>query len=357
MAIETHVYDGSAWRKAKQIYVHDGSAWRDCKEAWCHDGSTWRKVFSKGWQIVTTSTSGLPGSVGDMFVYDGEIFASAVSGTFGSWGIQVYKWNGSSWSTLGSPIPTVNSDYGIFHDIPFKSADGVHIITLQEGKVYHYNGSAWVLDVDTYGAIYSPDNAIDNMIADGSYAYYPLGYASDVLTSWDGSALAYLGISGYPTSSVFFGGTIYAIASPDAGATYQVREWTGSAWPVHSTIGSDQDYVLRTDGTTLYAISLYGGAKKWNGSSWVTVSAIDTNTAYGRRHAVVNGYLVMDAASIGGQYPAVFSAGTEIAGLITDPGSGPIYFQHYVMSNGELYGIYPYGTTRAVYKWAGDLPP
>ena len=45
MATETHIHDGSAWRKAKELHIHDGSAWRKLKEMWMHDGGAWRKVF------------------------------------------------------------------------------------------------------------------------------------------------------------------------------------------------------------------------------------------------------------------------------------------------------------------------
>lgn len=363
MAIETHVHDGASWRKAKQIYVHDGSAWRDVKEAWCHDGTAWRKVFTRGyWQLVTTSMTGLPtGSQRDVYVYNGEVYVSLVTGSPGSWGLQVYRWNGASWDALGSPIATINASFGLLHEIPFRSAYGVHIVTIDEGKVYYYNGSSWILAFDGYGAISGVNDLIDNAIADSSAAYYPLGFATNNLERWNGSSSSFLAGAGYPTSSVFFGGTIYSITSTDAGATYKVRYWTGSAWALHSTIGNDDTFVLRTDGTTLYAVSLYDGVKRWNGSSWVSVSGVDTYEVYGRRFATVNGKLLLEAVAgypPNGKYPAIFSAGSKVADLITEISGVPIYFKHYIMSNGELYGAQRDGSTSDsnVYKWVGDLP-
>ena len=59
MATETHIHDGSAWRKAKELHVHDGSAWRKLKEMWMHDGTNWRKVFKStlAWEQLLDFTS------------------------------------------------------------------------------------------------------------------------------------------------------------------------------------------------------------------------------------------------------------------------------------------------------------
>ena len=47
MATETHVHDGSAYRKLKQWHVNDGSAWRKLKKVYCHDGADWKLVFNR----------------------------------------------------------------------------------------------------------------------------------------------------------------------------------------------------------------------------------------------------------------------------------------------------------------------
>lgn len=39
-----YAYDGSQWRKAKEIYVYDGTQWRKAKKLYAYDGSQWRKA-------------------------------------------------------------------------------------------------------------------------------------------------------------------------------------------------------------------------------------------------------------------------------------------------------------------------
>ena len=45
MVAETHIKQGSSWRKAKEIHVKQGSVWHKCKGVWEKQGSAWRKVF------------------------------------------------------------------------------------------------------------------------------------------------------------------------------------------------------------------------------------------------------------------------------------------------------------------------
>jgi hypothetical protein len=55
MAVETHIYDGSAYRKATEIHIYDGSSYRDCNTVHVYDGSAWRLVFEKVAAVVTLS--------------------------------------------------------------------------------------------------------------------------------------------------------------------------------------------------------------------------------------------------------------------------------------------------------------
>jgi len=46
LAVETHFYDGTAWRgPMKQIAIYDGATWRDCIAVHVYDGAAWRQVF------------------------------------------------------------------------------------------------------------------------------------------------------------------------------------------------------------------------------------------------------------------------------------------------------------------------
>ena len=95
MAIETHVHDGTAYRKLKSWYAHDGSAWRDLYEVYCHDGTDWRLVFSKGRWIKL----GMPNYPYHITEIGGTIYAA-----FGASGVNggVHYWTGSTWVKLGT---------------------------------------------------------------------------------------------------------------------------------------------------------------------------------------------------------------------------------------------------------------
>ena len=89
MAIETHVHDGTAYRKLKYLYAHDGSNWRDIDQAYCYDGNDWRLVFQKPrWVEV-----GEIYNVNDVTEIGGTIYAASQDGA--------YSWDGSTWNRLG----------------------------------------------------------------------------------------------------------------------------------------------------------------------------------------------------------------------------------------------------------------
>ena len=220
MAIESHVHDGSAWRKVKQMHVHDGTAWRKAKKTYCHDGTAWRLVFSGGsWLPMNLGNAGLPNgsTIEDGVIFGGEFYILAYL-TSDSYR-HVLKWNGSGYITVGNAIGgtseqklfihagelLVVSTYGfrkvingvwtnVFSGLPGNIAtynilkttfsDGTSIwcasTTAQAGIVYKWNGSTWST-INMSGIIYiSSICALENVMY---FAAQSSGYG---IFSWNG---------------------------------------------------------------------------------------------------------------------------------------------------------------------------
>lgn len=89
MAIETHIHDGTDWRKAKDVYLHDGSTWRQAKQIYVHDGAAWRLVFSKDYWVPVGSIA----NGNCMASFNGNLYCGTSSG--------LYQWNGTTWIAVG----------------------------------------------------------------------------------------------------------------------------------------------------------------------------------------------------------------------------------------------------------------
>ena len=90
---EWWLHDGTAPRKARELYFHDGAAVRKLKEAWYHDGTAVRKVFAgftlPGGNFSADTEGADPGHVaGVRFFSDGTVEANTNSTpTAGVWGV------------------------------------------------------------------------------------------------------------------------------------------------------------------------------------------------------------------------------------------------------------------------------
>jgi len=249
--------------------------------------------------------------------------------------VRIYKWNGSSWSKLGSDIDGEAAGDASGYSVALSSDGTIVAIGAPNNhgngsnsgqvRIYQWNGSSWSKrgsDIDgeaagdrsgwsvalssdgTILAIGAPYNA-GNGINAGQVRIY----------QWNGSSWLKLGsdIDGeaaYDQSgnsvALSSDGTIVAIGAPynagsgiDAGQV-RIYKWNGSSW---SQLGSDingeangADYrsgwsvALSSDGTILAIGAPYNAGNgifaghvrlfKWNGSSWLQLgSDIDGETA------------------------------------------------------------------------------
>jgi len=252
--------------------------------------------------------SGMPGSVLALAVHDdGSGHALYAGGNFSTAGSspanKIAKWNGSSWSALGSGMggtfPSVQalvvSDDGggpaLYAGGSFTTAGGV-----AANNIARWNGSSWsALGSGMSGAnlrvsalVVYDDGGGPALYAGGSFTTAG-GVAANNIAKWNGSSWSALGsgLSGGLIALVEYddgtGPSLYAagqFATAGGGAVSNIARWNGSSW---SALGSGMNSVVHAlsvydDGTgpSLYAGGQFGTAggvaasriARWDGSSW-----------------------------------------------------------------------------------------
>ena len=196
----------------------------------------------------------------------------------------IAKWNGSAWSTLGSGmndavnalvvVPRVGGGTDLCAGGDFTTAGGV----ANTNHIAKWNGSSWSALGSGVG------NAVNALAVDGAGHLY--AGAGPVVEQWDGSAWSTLGVTSI--SGILFyvkalavvprvgGGTdLYAGGDFTAAGevpTNHIAKWDGTAW---SALGSGMDdavHALAVDGTG----HLYAGSSsimQWDGSAWLALGS------------------------------------------------------------------------------------
>ena len=213
----------------------------------------------------------------DLTGTDGEVYAAVanglgdvyIGGTFSAAGTavanRVAKWDGSSWSGLGSGVngevrALAVSGGDVYAAGPFTAAGGV-----SANRIAKWNGSSWSalgtgVNNDVYAlAVYGGD-----LVAAGRFTAAG-GVSANRIAKWNGSSWSALGagISDEVFALAASGGILYAggrfTAAGGLGAM-RIAKWNGSAW---SPLGSGVDswvYALAVSGTDLYAGGNFGKA-------------------------------------------------------------------------------------------------
>jgi hypothetical protein len=230
---------------------------------------------------------------------DGTVWALAVSGTdlyaagsFSAAGgvvaFNIAKWDGSSWSALGSGINStvfalavVGTD--IYAGGTFNIAGGVTV-----NNIAKWNGASWAgVGGGVNGAVYWLVQNGTDVYAGGSFTTAG-GVSANNIAKWNGSAWSALGsgMNGEVYILAVGGTDLYAggnFTTAGGGTVNYVAKWDGSSW---SALGSGMNQLvtaLALGGTDIYAggsFTTAGGASanfvaKWNGSTW---SALGTGT-------------------------------------------------------------------------------
>ena len=237
------------------------------------DGSNWSPLYP-----------GFADSVNALAVIGNDLYA-AVDG-------YVYKW-GSSWSPLGSGMngtvyALAISGSDLYAGGNFSSADGIaaHDIAKWNGSSWSPLGSNSVF----FGSIHAIAVSGDNVYVGG--AFNRIGNDSaNYIAKWDGSKWSALGsgmnwpveavaISG---SNVYAGGQFWVAGGTNVN---HIAKWDGSSW---SPLGSGLDYYVNSlvvsgnelyVGGNFYAATNSDGATvvvnriaKWNGNSWSALNS------------------------------------------------------------------------------------
>jgi hypothetical protein len=244
-----------------------------------------------GWSALG---SGMNSTVTALAVSGGTLYAGGYfSQAGGSAANYIARWNGSTWSALGSGV-SGGAPYG-----PAVNALAVSGGTLYAGgyftnaggsaanNIARWNGSTWSALGSGIGGPYGPGvNALavsGGTLLAGGYFSQAGGSAANNIAQWNGSSWSALGSGtggdGTVLALAVSGTNLYAgglFTQAGGNAANYIAQWNGSGW---SALGSGMNYIveaLAVSGGTLYAGGQFtraGGSAanciaQWNGSGW-----------------------------------------------------------------------------------------
>ncbi len=227
---------------------------------------------------------------GSQNLYAGGFFALAggISADY------IAKWNGTTWSTLGSDhlngavlgLAVDSSGNNLYAGGQFTTIGSTTF-----NRVAKWNGSSWSTLADGLSGIAGASGSVEDLILDSSNNVYIGGGFSSAgggpannIAKWDGSNWSALG-SGMDdnVASMVYDNTnnrLYAAGYfHNAGGTpaNHVAQWNGTTWSALGDGTNDVIYSLALDGSgNLYAGGVFTTAggnpanhiAKWNGSTW-----------------------------------------------------------------------------------------
>ncbi len=243
------------------------------------NGSTWSALGS-----------GLNGWVGALAVSGNDLY---VGGDFttagGSSANRVAKWDGSTWSALGTGL---NSDaYALAvsgNDLyvggGFTTAGGS-----SANRVAKWNGSAWsALGTGLNSGAYALAVSGSDLYVGGDFTTAG-GSSANRVAKWDGSTWSALGsgLNSHVLALAVSGNDLYVggeFTTAGGISATNVAKWNGSTWSaLGSGAGGDSSWVhaLAVSGSDLYVGGNFTTAErgvgnnvaKWNGSTWSTLGS------------------------------------------------------------------------------------
>jgi hypothetical protein len=236
---------------------------------------------------------------------DGDVYASAVDGSGnlyiggvfttagGSTANDIARWNGSSWSALGSGMNNTiyaltMSGSTLYAGGSFTTAGGS-----PANDIAQWNGSSWsAMGSGMNNVVYALAVSGGTLYAAGDFTTAG-GTAANDIAQWNGSSWSPMGsgMNGFVDALAASGSALYAGGSfTTAGGSpaNNIAQWNGSSW---SALGSGMNnvvYALAVSGGTLYAggdFTTAGGSPanniaQWDGSSWSLLGSGMNSTVY-----------------------------------------------------------------------------
>ncbi|MBI5652890.1 MAG: hypothetical protein HZC40_20945 [Chloroflexi bacterium] len=264
---------------------------------------------SGAWSALSTGTNNIVETIAIVGtdLYAGGYFTSV--GSCASGCNRIAKWNGSTWSALGTGM----GDGAVFA-LAVRGTDlyaagsftNAGSCTSVDGcnRIAKWNGSTWsALGGGMNNTIYALAVIGTDLYAGGTFIYAGTCMSGCArIAKWNGSIWSALG-TGISNSSVYalaVSGTDLYVGGSFAGAgnctsgngCYKIAKWNGATW---SPLGTGVDgavWTLAVNGTDLYAGGSFLNAgsctsgngcnyiAKWNGSTWSPLGAGMNNTVY-----------------------------------------------------------------------------
>ncbi|MBL7129039.1 MAG: T9SS type A sorting domain-containing protein [Ignavibacteria bacterium] len=235
------------------------------------NGSTWSPLGSGVNDAVRTIT------VLGSDVYAGGDFTTAggVSANY------IARWNGSTWSPVGSgmngvvyALADIGSD--VYAGGYFTTAGGV-----SANNIARWNGSTWSPLGSGVDTLINAIAVLGSDVYAGGYFTIAGGVSANNIARWNGSTWSPLGsgVNDLIWSIAVFGSDVYAggvFTTAGGVSANRIAKWNGSTW---SPLGSGMNADVRTIavlGSDVYAggdFTTAGGVSanyiaKWNGSTW-----------------------------------------------------------------------------------------
>jgi hypothetical protein len=232
----------------------------------------------------------------------------------------IAKWDGSTWSALGSGISggsdpdyvcaLVVSGTNLYAGGSFTAVGGV-----PANGIAKWDGSTWSAlgsGVSTYGGgglgtVYALAVSGTHLYAGGEFTTAG-GVAANYIARWDGSAWSALGSGMNNTvaalalswTNLYAGGGFTAVGSVPVNG---IAQWDGSTW---SALGSGLNYVtsLAVSETNLYAGGTFAGdIAQWDGSAWSALGSgmnnyVQALAADGVGHLFVGGSFTLAGTNV-----------------------------------------------------------
>ncbi len=233
-----------------------------------------------------TSMGGIPGAnntvnalavdgsgnlyIGGNFTVAGETVANRIA-----------KWNGSSWSTLGSGMNSnvlalAVSGSDVYAGGDFTTAGGI-----VANRIAKWNGSSWsALGSGMNSNVLALAVSGSDLYAGGNFTTAD-GNAASRIAKWNGSSWSALGpgMNNSVYALALLGSDVYAggdFTTAGGTGTNYIAKWNGSSW---SALGSGMNSFVRAlavSDTNLFAGGWFTSAggttanyvAKWNGSNW-----------------------------------------------------------------------------------------